>query len=333
MFGFGKKKKDKAAEIASESEAAIDKPVRQSWLKRLGQGLGRTRTQLGDGLSNLLLGKKSLDGELYTKLETLLLQADVGVNTTEMILDKIQQRLQRREFSDQDAVLQASKQVLAEILEPVDQVLDISGNSPFVTLVVGVNGAGKTTSIAKLAHNFKQHNNKVMLAAGDTFRAAAIEQLQIWGERNNVPVVAQQPGSDSASVIFDAIESAQAKNIDLLLADTAGRLHTQHNLMEELKKIKRVAGKCYPSAPHETLLVLDASQGQNALQQARQFNADLGITGICLTKLDGTSRGGIIFAIAEELKIPIRFIGVGESAEDLQVFRRDDFIAALFAAD
>ncbi|NNG13101.1 MAG: signal recognition particle-docking protein FtsY, partial [Halobacteria archaeon] len=288
---------------------------------RLKSGLARTRHSLTDGVAALVLGSKAIDDELLEEIETALLVADVGVEATREIIDDLTRRISREELADADALMNALREDMQAILEPCSHPLVIpAGIRPYVILMVGINGAGKTTTIGKLTHRLQHQGLKVMLAAGDTFRAAAVEQLQTWGERNDVPVVAQQQGADAASVIFDALQSAQARDIDVLIADTAGRLHTQSNLMEELKKIKRVLGKLDDNAPHEVMLVVDAGTGQNALNQARQFNEAVNLTGITLTKLDGTAKGGIIFAIAKQLGIPIRFIGIGEAIEDLRPF-------------
>ena len=281
-------------------------------------------------MADLVLGKKTIDDDLLEELETRLLMADVGVEATSKIIANLTKQVSRKELKDPEALFEALCNDMQGILKSVDQPLIIDkSKSPFVILVVGINGAGKTTTIGKLARRFQDQGYSVMLAAGDTFRAAAVEQLQTWGERNNIAVVAQGTGADSASVIYDAIESARAKNIDVIIADTAGRLHTQSNLMDELIKIKRVMGKLDVEAPHETLLVMDAGFGQNGLIQAQQFNQAMGLTGLVLTKLDGTAKGGILFAIAEKLGIPIRFIGVGESIEDLREFHSGEFVDAL----
>src|SRR3989344_1178392 len=301
----------------------------QSWREKLKAGLQRTRAQFTHQLATLILGKKQIDEGIFETLENTLIMADVGVKTTHLILEHLTQLVKRKALNDPEALIGALKTQLISLLSPYCQPL-VLNSSPFVILMVGVNGAGKTTSIAKIAHYFQEKNNSVMLAAGDTFRAAAVEQLQVWGERNSVPVIAQHTGSDSGSVIFDALQSATAKKTDLLIADTAGRLHTQHNLMEELKKIKRVLKKQNEAAPHEVMLVLDASQGQNVLNQAKQFHEAIGITGITLTKLDGTAKGGIVFAIADQLQLPIRFIGVGETIDDLKPFSAEDYVDALF---
>ena len=321
MFSFRKKK--------TPDEAPA--PERKGLLARLRAGLSRTRSSLTGGLGSLFLGRKTLDDELMEELETRLLTADVGVETTRRIIDDLTARISRKELQDPQALYQALKQEMLAILEPVSQPLEIGDQRPFVILMVGVNGAGKTTTIGKLAKKLQKGGLSVMLAAGDTFRAAAVEQLQTWGERNDVPVIAQHAGADSASVIYDALQAARARGIDVLIADTAGRLHTQSNLMEELKKVKRVMGKLDPEAPHEVMLVVDAGTGQNALRQAREFNEAVGVTGITLTKLDGTAKGGVIFAIANELQIPIRFIGIGEGIDDLRPFDAAEFVEALFA--
>ncbi len=306
------------------------KEQKQGWLKKLKFGLKRTRSNLGNGVAALFLGKKTIDEALFDALETQLLLADVGIETTQTILKQLTEEVKRSQLNDPQILMQQLKQKLLDILAPCATPLCFD-HKPFILLMVGVNGAGKTTSIAKIAHYYLQQDKNIILAAGDTFRAAAIEQLQVWGERNKVPVIAQHSGADSASVIYDAVESATAKQADLLIADTAGRLHTQDHLMQELKKVTRVIGKLDPSAPHEVMLVIDASMGQNALQQAKQFNEAVNLTGITLTKLDGTAKGGIIFAIADQLKLPIRFIGVGEGIDDLKPFNAQEFIDAIFA--
>jgi fused signal recognition particle receptor len=298
-------------------------------IARLAERLGKTRGSLSQGLA-AFFGDD--DDELLEEIETRLLMADVGIETTRHVIATLSDKLSRKQLKDADTLVQTLKDELRSILEACNQPLDIDTNKhPYVILVVGINGAGKTTTIGKLARQFKEQGQDVMLAAGDTFRAAAVEQLQTWGERNDIPVVAQGSGADSAAVIHDALQSAQSRGTDILIADTAGRLHTQQGLMEELAKVKRVMGKLDNSAPHETLLVLDAGTGQNALIQAREFHQAMDVSGIVLTKLDGTAKGGILFAIAQELKIPIRYIGVGEGIEDLQVFDADRFIEALFS--
>jgi fused signal recognition particle receptor len=300
-------------------------------LGRLSGALKRTRGALLGGISRLFDNNPPVDERLVEEVETSLLVSDVGVKASERIVAGLRERMARREIADPEALFSALHDDMLSVLEPAASPLVIPENSdkPYVVLVVGVNGTGKTTTIGKLARRFRGQGHSVMLAAGDTFRAAAIEQLQAWGERNDVPVVAQHSGADSASVIFDALQSARARGVDVLIADTAGRLHTQDGLMEELKKVVRVLAKLDPAAPHETMLVIDASMGQNSLAQARHFQSAVDVSGITLTKLDGTAKGGIVFAIAEELAIPIRFIGVGESAEDLRVFRADEFVDAL----
>lgn len=335
VFRFSKKKKnaDNQPQAAEQKSSVLtdtdEQKPKKTWLKRLSSGLKKTRQSLSGQVSSLFLGRKTIDEDLFEELETILLTADVGSETTESILTELIEQSKRRELKDPAALQESLKTILCNLLKPCEKPLEIEG-SPFVILMVGINGAGKTTSIAKLAHHYQQQDKQVMLAAGDTFRAAAVEQLQVWGDRNNVPVIAQKTGSDSASVAYDAVASAKAKNLDLLIVDTAGRLHTQHHLMDELKKIKRVMNKQIDIAPHETLLVIDAGNGQNALQQAKQFHEAIGITGIAVTKLDGTAKGGIIFSIAQQLKLPIRFVGVGESIDDLKPFKAEEFIEALF---
>jgi fused signal recognition particle receptor len=300
-------------------------------LGRLKAGLARTRAGLTERLASLVLGRRAIDEDLLEELEALLLTADLGVEATRDIISRLTAQVARRELGDADALYRALREDMLDILRPVARPLEIPGDrsEPFVVLVVGVNGTGKTTTIGKLARRLRAEDRTVMLAAGDTFRAAAIEQLQAWGDRAQVPVIAQQPGADSASVVFDALQAARARQADVLLADTAGRLHTRENLMEELKKVRRVLGKLDPSAPHEVLLVLDAGTGQNALAQARHFRSAVQVTGLALTKLDGTAKGGIVFAIARELGLPIRFIGVGEGADDLRPFEAEAFVDAL----
>ena len=313
---------------SDESTSEASKP---SLLGRLSGALKRTRGALLGGMARLFDGNAPIDDALLEDVETSLLMSDVGVKATERIVAALRERVSRRAVADPEALIATLHEDMLSVLEPVASPLEIPENPerPFVVLMVGVNGTGKTTTIGKLARQFRAQGHSVMLAAGDTFRAAAIEQLQAWGERNDVPVVAQHSGADSASVIFDALHSAAARGIDVLIADTAGRLHTQEGLMEELKKVVRVLAKLDPSAPHETMLVIDAGMGQNALSQARQFHAAVHVSGITLTKLDGTAKGGIVFAIAEELGIPIRFVGVGEGLEDLRMFRADEFVDAL----
>jgi len=298
---------------------------------RLKAGLRRSRKALTTPLTELIKGPVKIDSGLLDELETVLLSADVGVQASQRLLETLRAQASRDASHDANALLSQLQSGMLEILQPVAQPLVIrhDPDGPFMILMVGVNGAGKTTTIAKLAHRFQRQGQAVMLAAGDTFRAAAITQLQNWGQRYQLPVVAQQPGADSASVIYDALESARARHMDILIADTAGRLHTQSGLMDELAKIKRIAGKINANAPHETLLVIDAGTGQNAIAQARQFHDAIGITGLVLSKLDGTAKGGVALAIAEQLKIPIRFIGIGESIDDLRPFNSADFAAAL----
>ncbi len=325
MFGFGKKK---TAASSPEEEA---KKARPGLLRRLKEGLAKTRASFTDGLAALVLGRKQIDEALLDELETLLLTADVGVEATRRIIDDLTERVRRKDLKDPQALTEALEARLVEILQQAERpVKQPAPGRPQVILMVGVNGAGKTTTIGKLAKQLQQEGQSVMLAAGDTFRAAAVEQLQTWGERNGIPVIAQHTGADSASVIFDALQAATARGIDVLIADTAGRLHTKSNLMEELAKIARVMKKIDPDAPHEVMLVVDATTGQNAINQAEQFNRAVPLTGITLTKLDGTAKGGIVFAIAERLKIPIRFIGVGEGIDDLKPFDARAFVAALF---
>ncbi|MFT5691334.1 MAG: fused signal recognition particle receptor [Oceanicoccus sp.] len=317
------------------AEDSIDaKPEKSSFFGRLKHGLKRTGGNFSDGMGSLLLGKKEINDDLFEELETQLLMADIGVEATQEIVNNLAQRVSRKELSDREALYVALQEELASLLAPSFQPLEIDAtHKPYVILMVGVNGVGKTTTIGKLTKRFQSEGKSVMLAAGDTFRAAAVEQLQVWGERHNVPVIAQQTGADSASVIFDAVQAAQARNVDVLIADTAGRLHNKDNLMEELKKIVRVMQKLDSAAPHEVMLVLDAGTGQNAMVQAKSFQEVVGVTGITLTKLDGTAKGGIIFAISKQLKLPIRFIGVGEQSDDLRPFVIDDFVAALFDRD
>lgn len=297
-------------------------------LSRFGRAL---RSTLSFDLGTLFGQHKTIDEALFEEIETLLLTADVGVESTQRLIDGLTRRLARKELGDGQAVRNALCEDMLEILAPVSIPLEVKrpAGGTFVILMVGVNGTGKTTTIGKLAHRYKAAGHSVMLAAGDTFRAAAVEQLQVWGERNNVPVTAQQTGADSASVIFDALQSAQARKVDILIADTAGRLHTQGGLMEELKKVSRVVGKLDDSAPHETMLVLDATIGQNALNQAQEFHEAVNVSGITLTKLDGTAKGGMVFAIADRVKIPIRFVGMGEGIDDLRPFSADEFVHAL----
>ncbi|MCF6189304.1 MAG: signal recognition particle-docking protein FtsY [Cocleimonas sp.] len=321
-------------EIQQEAaQQETSKPKKEGLFKRLRSGLSKTGSSITEGMGDLVLGKKKIDEDVLEDLETRLLMADVGMEATTRIINDLTKRVSRDELNDGDALTEAMYTEMVKILRPVAKPLDVDDISPAVILLVGINGAGKTTTIGKLAKKFQSEGKSVMLAAGDTFRAAAVEQLQVWGERNDIPVIAQGTGADSASVIYDAMESAKAKNIDVLLADTAGRLHTQTNLMEELKKVKRVMQKIEPNAPHEVMLIVDASIGQNALAQATEFDKALGLTGITVTKLDGTAKGGILFAIAEKTGIPVRFIGVGESIDDLQEFDAYEFAGALLAGD
>jgi fused signal recognition particle receptor len=321
MLGFRKNK----------TSAEADKPEKTGLFRRLREGLSRTRHSLTESVVDLVLGSKAIDANLLEEIETTLLVADMGVDATREIIDRLTEQVALNQFADAEALMNALHRHMQAVLAPSSLPLVIPENRrPFVILMVGINGAGKTTTIGKLAHRFQQQGLKVMLAAGDTFRAAAVEQLQTWGERNGVPVISQPQGADSASVIFDALQSAQARAVDVLIADTAGRLHTQSNLMEELKKIKRVMAKLDPAAPHEIMLVVDAGTGQNAISQAQEFNQAVGLTGITLTKLDGTAKGGIIFAIAKQLNIPIRFVGVGEGIENLREFDAKEFVDALF---
>ncbi|VXC96992.1 fused Signal Recognition Particle (SRP) receptor: membrane binding protein; conserved hypothetical protein [Pseudomonas sp. 8Z] len=310
------------------ASATQEKP---SFFARLKQGLSKTSASLGEGMASLFLGKKAIDDDLLDDLETRLLTADVGVEATTAIIGNLTKRVARKELADSGALYKALQEELVTLLKPVEQPLVIdSAKQPYVILVVGVNGVGKTTTIGKLAKKLQLDGKKVMLAAGDTFRAAAVEQLQVWGERNNIAVIAQHTGADSASVIFDAVQAAKSRGVDVLIADTAGRLHTKDNLMEELKKVRRVIGKLDETAPHEVLLVLDAGTGQNAINQAKQFNQTVNLTGLALTKLDGTAKGGVIFALAKQFGLPIRYIGVGEGIDDLRPFEAQAFVQALF---
>nr|WP_202112558.1 MULTISPECIES: signal recognition particle-docking protein FtsY [unclassified Gilliamella] len=302
---------------------------KEGFFSRLKKGLFKTKQNIGSGFLSLFKGKK-IDQALFEELEEQLLIADVGFDTTQRIIDSLTKQASRKELKDADALHELLKQEMNSILSGVDKPLDINSHSPFVILMVGVNGVGKTTTIGKLARQFQQQGKSVMLAAGDTFRAAAVEQLQVWGERNNIPVIAQHTNADSASVIFDAVQAAKAKKIDVLIADTAGRLQNKSHLMDELKKIVRVIKKQDETAPHEIMLTIDAGTGQNAISQTKLFNEAIGVTGMTLTKLDGTAKGGIIFSIADQFSIPIRYIGVGEKIDDLRPFVADDFINALF---
>jgi fused signal recognition particle receptor len=316
MFGF-------------KNKPSTESPAPTGFFDRLRHSLSRSASRLTDGLAGLLPGGK-IDDAVLDELESRLITADVGVETTSAVLESLRKQVARRELSDLNALLLALRKSMLEILAPNAQPLELkSAEKPFVILVVGVNGAGKTTTIGKLARRFVDEKRNVMLAAGDTFRAAAVEQLQVWGARNQVPVIAQATGADPAAVAFDAFQAAKSRGVDVLIADTAGRLHTQSNLMEELKKVKRVLGRIDATAPHETLLVLDGSQGQNALQQAKLFHEALGVTGVVITKLDGTAKGGVVLALAGRMNLPIRFIGVGEAAEDFAVFDPEQFVDAL----
>lgn len=346
MFDLFRKKpsepraEDDAARAAQSDAAPAPPEAADGDAARRPGFFQRLRAKLNSGDSFLtrdireLLPGRAIDAEVLDDLETRLLTADVGVEATATILDDLRRRVARKELGDRDALLAALADAMTAILRPVARPLVVDrAHRPFVVLVVGVNGSGKTTSIGKLAHRYGAEGLKVMLAAGDTFRAAAVEQLQVWGERNRVPVIAQAAGADPAAVAFDALQAARARGIDVLLADTAGRLQNQGHLMEELRKVKRVLAKVDPTAPHEVLLVLDGSQGQNALNQAQVFNEALGVTGIVLTKLDGSAKGGIVFAIAQRLGIPLRYIGIGEDASDFAEFRAEEFVAALLGGE
>ena len=320
------------AKVEQSEQAEQQRPTKEGFFARLKRSLVKTRQNLGSGFIGLFRGKK-IDDDLFEELEEQLLIADVGVETTRRIIKNLTQQANRKQLRDAEALYGLLKQEMSEILAKVEEPLDVTGKTPFVILMVGVNGVGKTTTIGKLARQYQAEGKSVMLAAGDTFRAAAVEQLQVWGQRNNIPVIAQQTGSDSASVIFDAIQAAKARNVDVLIADTAGRLQNKSHLMEELKKITRVMKKLDDQAPHEVMLTIDASTGQNAISQTKLFHEAVGLTGITLTKLDGTAKGGVIFSVADQFSIPIRYIGVGEGIEDLRAFKADDFIEALFARE
>ena len=333
MFGIGKRNKPEKGQAPDETAVeVVQAEAPKSFFARLKAGLGRTRAGLAEGLGDLLLGKRAIDDELLEDIETRLLSADVGIEATSYIVDELSQRVKRNELADSEALFTALKGLMKDMLSPCEAPLrvPVSSERPFVIMVVGVNGVGKTTTIGKLAKRFMGEKRSVMLAAGDTFRAAAVEQLQVWGERNSVPVIAQQTGSDSASVIFDAFQAARSRRSDILIADTAGRLHNKDNLMQELQKVVRVLKKLDEEVPQEVLLVLDATTGQNALNQAKSFAKAVNITGLVISKLDGTARGGMVFAVARELGLPIRFIGIGEQAEDLREFHAADFVDALF---
>ena len=316
MLNFFKKNQNKDIQTDTKKASLKDR-------------LFKSKRRLGDGLSSLLIGKKQIDDELLEELEILMISADIGIQTTDKIIESVRKKASRKELKDGDSLYQLIK-IELEALLVKDNLLETVSDSTFVILVVGINGAGKTTTIGKLAKSFQSQGKSVMLAAGDTFRAAAVEQLQIWGERNEIPVIAQKTGADAASVVYDAYQSAVAKNIDILIADTAGRLHTQDNLMQELEKIKRVLKKHNEKSPHETLLVIDGGSGQNAVQQANEFHKSIELSGIAVTKLDGTAKGGVLFAISDSLNLPIRYIGIGEAIDDLKPFHAKDFINALF---
>ena len=316
MLNFFKKNQNKDIQTDTKKASLKDK-------------LLKSKRRLGDGLSSILIGKKQIDDELLEELEILMISADIGIQTTDKIIESVRKKASRKELKDGDSLYQLIKVELEALLIDDNLLVPVS-DSTFVILVVGINGAGKTTTIGKLAKSFQSQGKSVMLAAGDTFRAAAIEQLQIWGDRNEIPVIAQKTGADAASVVYDAYQSAVAKNIDILIADTAGRLHTQDNLMQELEKIKRVLKKHNDKSPHETLLVIDGGSGQNAVQQANEFHKSIELSGIAVTKLDGTAKGGVLFAISDSLNLPIRYIGIGEAIDDLKPFHAKDFINALF---
>ncbi|MCF2907624.1 signal recognition particle-docking protein FtsY [Pseudoalteromonas sp. DL2-H2.2] len=322
-----------AKEQAEREAHEQEKPKKKGFFARLKQGLLKTKTNIGSGFANIFRGKK-IDDELFEDLETQLLTADIGVDTTMKLIDSLTDAADRKQLKDGDALYDLMKQEMADILKEAEKPLEIPATKkPFVILMVGVNGVGKTTTIGKMAKQFQAQGKSVMLAAGDTFRAAAVEQLQVWGERNDISVIAQHTGADSASVVFDAFQAAQARDVDVLIADTAGRLQNKDNLMQELEKIARVMKKLDPDAPHEVMLTIDAGTGQNAISQVKLFDQAVGLTGIALTKLDGTAKGGVIFAVADQFKVPIRYIGVGESIDDLRTFKSDDFIEALFSQE
>ena len=316
MLNFFKKNQDSDSEKEKNKSSLKDR-------------LFKSKKKLGDGLSSLVIGKKKIDEDLLEELEVLLISSDIGIQTTDKVIESVRKKASRKELKDEDSLYELIKIELESLLI-TESSLEPSLESPFVILVVGINGAGKTTTIGKLAKLFQDEGKSVMLAAGDTFRAAAVEQLQVWGERNEIPVIAQKTGADAASVVYDAYQSAIAKKMDVLIADTAGRLHTQDNLMQELEKIKRVLKKHNENAPHETLLVIDGGSGQNAVQQANEFHKSIHLSGLAITKLDGTAKGGVLFSISDSLKLPIRFIGVGEAIEDLKPFNARDFVDALF---
>ncbi len=339
MLGFKKDKKDKQTDNMSTSHvntSGMEVQAQDGFFSRLKSGLGKTRQGLTRSLGDLLLGRKEIDDELLEEIETQLLLADVGVEATRKIINSITGQVARKELLFADALYDKLKEELLAILQNNQNRLvqkTAAPGMPYVMMVVGVNGVGKTTTIGKLAKLLQGQGKRVMLAAGDTFRAAAVEQLQVWGDRNAVPVVAQHTGADSASVIFDAMQSARSKGMDILIADTAGRLHNKSNLMEELSKVKRVLQKIDPDAPHEVMLVIDASTGQNAINQVKQFNEAVVVDSLVVTKLDGTAKGGIVFAIADQCKVPIKYIGVGEQIDDLRPFDQQQFVNALFAND
>ncbi len=316
MLNFFKKSKDQD-------------PAEEKIKTSLKERLFKSKKKLGDGLSSLVIGKKKIDDDLLEELEMLLISSDIGIQTTDKVIEMVRKKASRKELKDEDSLYQLIKEKLESLLV-TENLLEPNSEIPFVILVVGINGAGKTTTIGKLAKLFQGEGKSVMLAAGDTFRAAAVEQLQVWGERNDIAVIAQKTGADAASVVYDAYQSAIAKKTDILIADTAGRLHTQDNLMQELEKIKRVLKKHNDSAPHETLLVIDGGSGQNAVQQANEFHKSINLSGLAVTKLDGTAKGGVLFSISDSLKLPIRYIGVGEAIEDLKPFNAKDFVNALF---
>jgi len=338
VFSFFKSKspdqpavpEEPAATVAAVAPAA-EAPARVGWAQRLKQGLAKTREKLGGQIAGLFGVGRKIDAELFEELETILITADIGVDATQFLLDTLQKRVRREGLTEAIQLQEALKDALVDLLAPLQSPLVITSEQPFILMLAGVNGAGKTTTIGKLAKLFQSQGKSVLLAAGDTFRAAAREQLQVWGERNNVTVVSQEKG-DSAAVIFDAITAARARGIDIVLADTAGRLPTQLNLMEEIRKVKRVIEKAAPGAPHEVLLVLDANTGQNAVTQVKAFDDALGVTGLVLTKLDGTAKGGAIAAIAKARPIPVRYIGVGEGVDDLRPFEAREFVEAVFTA-
>ena len=317
MLNFFKKKQNPSLKEEEEQKSSLR------------DRLFKSKKKLGDGLSSLVIGKKKIDEDLLEELEVLLISSDVGIQTTDKVIESVRKKASRKELKDEDSLYQLIKLELESLLV-TDSNLEPSTEIPFVILVVGINGAGKTTTIGKLAKLFQGEGKSVMLAAGDTFRAAAVDQLQVWGERNDITVIAQKTGADAASVVYDAYQSAIAKKTDILIADTAGRLHTQDNLMQELEKIKRVLKKHNENAPHETLLVIDGGSGQNAVQQANEFHKSINLSGLAITKLDGTAKGGVLFSISDALKLPIRFIGVGEAIEDLKPFNSKDFVDALF---